>query len=85
MNLPGLFLGLVVALFYGAAFHLWRGGGFRRLLLFLMLSLAGFTAGQIAGAVFGLTFWQVGLVLLGPATFGSLLFLFVGNWLFNQP
>lgn len=85
MNLPGFVLGLVVALLYGAAFHLWRGGGFRRLLLFLFLSAAGFTVGQMMGALFGLTIWQVGLVLLGPATLGSLVFLFVGNWLFNQP
>lgn len=69
---------------YGAAFHFWRGGGLRRLFLFLVLSIVGFWVGQIAGAGFNLTFGKIGTLLLGPASIGSIVFLLVGNWLFNQ-
>ena len=84
MNLPGFLLGFVLAVLYGAAFHFWRGGGFRRLLLFVLLSILGFTAGQIVGAAMNLTIGQVGMLLVGPATVGSLAFLLFGNWLFRQ-
>ena len=84
MTLPGLLLGLVVSTLYGVAFHLWRGGGLRRLLLFIILAWSGFWLGQIAGAAFNLTFFQVGTLLLGMATLGSIVLLFAGNWLFNS-
>ena len=84
MNFPGFLLGLVLSLLYGAAFHFWRGGGFRRLLLFLLLSILGFTAGQVAGAALNLAIWQVGMLLVGPATIGSVFFLLFGNWLFRD-
>ncbi len=85
MNLPGIVLGLVMSSLYGAGFHIWRGGGLRRLLLFLVLAWIGFWTGQIAGVQFDLAIGKVGTLLLGPATAGSLAFLFLGNWLFNQP
>ena len=84
MNLPGFLFGFVISALYGSAFHFWRGGGLRRLLLFLVLSIVGFWVGQIAGAALNVTFGKVGTLLLGPATVGSAIFLLVGNWLFNQ-
>jgi hypothetical protein len=83
MTLPAVLLGFVIPTLYGALFHLWRGGGIRRLGLLIFLSWLGFWVGQIAGAAFDITIFQVGNLLLGTATAGSLVFLIGGNWLFR--
>jgi len=81
MTLPALFFGLVLSSLYGAAFHLWKGGGLKKLLLFLILAWVGFWAGHLLAARLGWTFLALGPVNTGMATLGSALVLFVGNWL----
>ena len=49
MTLPALLFALLVALFYGALYHLLRDGGFWRLLLYLSLSILGFVLGHLIG------------------------------------
>ena len=84
MTLPGLLLGLILALLYGAGYHFLRGGSLRRLFLFLLLSTLGFLAGQMAGAALNLTFFKIGTLLVGTATVGSLIFLVIGDWLWKR-
>jgi hypothetical protein len=81
MSSPGLLIGFVLSTLYGAIFHLWRGGGSGRLLLYLILSWAGFWAGHFIAEYFDFTFDRLGELHLGAATIGSLLFLGVGYWL----
>jgi hypothetical protein len=81
MSLPALLFGFVISTLYGAAFHLIRGGGAGRLLLYLLLAWAGFWSGQFLAAQRGWTFASLGPLHLGMATLASLLFLAVGNWL----
>jgi len=81
MNLPGLLLGLVLSTLYGAIFHLWRGGGLGRLLLYIILSWIGFWSGQFLATYLGWTLITVGSLHLGLATLGSLIFLLLGYWL----
>jgi len=81
MTLPALFFGLVLSSLYGAAFHLWKGGGLKKLLLFLILAWVGFWAGHLLAARLGWTFLALGPLNTGMATLGSALVLFVGNWL----
>ncbi len=81
MTLPALLLGLIIALFIGALFHLWRGGGFGRLLLYLGLSVAGFAAGQFLGSWRNWILFPLGPLDLGLAALASFLFLVVGHWL----
>ena len=81
MSIPALLLCFVLATLYGAAFHLWRGGGAGRLLLYLLLSWLGFAFGQYLGTRFHITFDQVGFVHVALATLGSFLFLGLGYWL----
>ncbi|RPI31246.1 MAG: hypothetical protein EHM70_11925 [Chloroflexota bacterium] len=81
MTLPSFLFGLAIASFYGAAFHLWRGGGLGRLALFLVLGWLGFAAGQAVASQLGWTFDSLGPLHLGTATVFSALFLLVGNWL----
>jgi len=78
---PTFLLGFLISTFYGAAFHLWRGGGIGRLFFYLILAWCGFWIGQFLGLQLGLTLWSIGSLHLGIATLFSLLFLVVGYWL----
>jgi hypothetical protein len=81
MTIPALLLALLIALLYGALYHLVRGGGFWRLLLLLGLSVLGFVAGHLAGLWWGWVFLPLGSLNLGLSSLGSLLVLLVGDWL----
>jgi hypothetical protein len=81
MTFPSLLFALLVALFYGALYHLIRGGGFWRLLLCLCLSIAGFIAGHLLGIWRGWTFLPLGALNLGLSSLGSVMLLIVGDWL----
>ncbi len=81
LPIPTLMLGFIIASLYGALYHLVRGGGFWRMMLYLLLSWIGFTAGHFMGEWLNWIFLPVGLLDLGPATIGSLIMLGVGDWL----
>jgi hypothetical protein len=83
MTLPTLLLGFVISSLYGAAFHLFLGGNLGKLFLFLSLSWLGFWTGHFVGNQLNLNFLSLGILRLGSATIGSLLFLGIGYWLFN--
>jgi hypothetical protein len=81
MNLPVLFLGIVLSTLYAALFHFWKKGSLKSLVLFLILSWVGFWLGHIAGGMLDLKFGAIGVLNTGMATLGSAAFLFVGEWL----
>jgi len=81
MTIPALLLGFMISTLYGALFHLWRGGGAARFLLYLILGWLGFWAGHSLAARLGLSFFDVGPLHLGIATLCSLAFLGAGYWL----
>ena len=81
MTIPSVLYGILFSTMYGAAFHLWKGGKFSRLLFYILISWAGFWIGQIVGSLLGWTFLSIGPLHLGMATLGSVIFLFVGHWL----
>ena len=81
MTLPALLFALLVALFYGALYHLIRGGGFWRLLLDFSLSLLGFIAGHLFGLWRDWTFLPLGAINLGLSSLGSVMVLVIGDWL----
>ena len=81
MTLPSLLFALLVALLYGALYHLIRGGSFWRLLLYLSLSVLGFTAGHIVGLWRGWMLIPLGSLNLGLCSIGSLVILVIGDWL----
>jgi len=81
MTLPALLFALLVALFYGAVFHLVRGGGFWRLLLCLSLSVFGFAMGHLLGLWRGWVFLPLGTLNLGLSSLGSVTVLIFGDWL----
>ena len=81
MTLPTLLFALLVALLYGAVYHLLRGGGFWRLLLYFSLSVSGFIVGHLFGLWRGWIFIPLGALNFGLASVGSMLFLLLGDWL----
>ena len=81
MTLPSIVLGFICALLVGALFHLCMDGGLGRLMLYLTLSVLGFSAGQLVGGWRNWIFFPVGPLDLGMAILGSIVFLGIGYWL----
>lgn len=81
MTLPTLLFAFLVALFYGVVYHLIRDGGFWRLILYVVLSVAGFAIGHFVGLWRGWVFVPLGSLNLGMSSVGSLLILVFGDWL----
>ena len=81
LTIPAILLGTLFASAYGAAFHLWKNGGWQRMFFYLLSSFIGFWIGHAVGVVLGVTFGGIGPVVFSTATLGSALFLVVGHWL----
>ena len=81
MNAPALFFCILVASFLGAAFHFWKGGGGGRLVLYLILSLVGFFLGSWITTSQNLLFLMIGPFSGGFGVLGSLIILFISNWI----
>ncbi len=81
MTLPTLLFALLIAMLYGAIYHLLRGGGFWRLFLYLGLSVLGFAAGHLVGLWRGWVLLPLGSLNLGMSLAGSVLILLIGDWL----
>lgn len=81
MTLPTLLFALLIALFYGALYHLIRGASIWRLFLYFALSVFGFVMGHLFGLWQGWTFLPLGSLNLGLSSLGSILALVLGDWL----
>jgi len=71
MTLPSLILGAIVATLLGSAFHLWRGGGLGRFLLYLFLAWLGFWSGHFLASQFDLAFFSIGPLYAGVGVLAS--------------
>jgi uncharacterized membrane protein YfcA len=78
---PSLLLSLLLSVVYASLFHLWRGRNLRDYFVFLIAAIAGFGAGQLAGAMIRLPMLQVGEVHVIEATVGALLGLTIAAML----
>ena len=81
MTIPTLLFALLISLLFGTLYHLLRGGGFWRLVLYLGLSVAGFALGHLLGLWRGWIFIPFGSLNLGMSFAGSIILLVVGDWL----
>ena len=77
--LAAVLLSTLLSTAYGALFHLWRGGGLRRLGLFIVAGWIGFGLGQLAGQAIGWNAAMLGEVHLIEASAGSLIALLIAN------
>ncbi len=81
MTLPAILFSLLIALLYGALYHLVRDGGFWRLILYFILSILGFALGHLIGLWRGWVWIPLGTINLGVSTVGAFLVLLLGDWL----
>jgi hypothetical protein len=81
MTLPALLFGILLAAFYGALFHVWKGDALKRLFLYLFLAEIGFWGGHVLAAFLHWNFATIGPLNAGLATLVCFLTLFVGRWL----
>jgi hypothetical protein len=81
MTLPAFLFGFLISVMAGAAFHLWKGGGLFRLLMYLLFSLIGFWSGHAISVAIGWDFWVLGPLHMGFAIIGTILILALGYWL----
>ncbi|MCS6993504.1 MAG: hypothetical protein N2117_08975 [Anaerolineales bacterium] len=79
MPLPTIVFGVLLSTLYGGLYHLIRGGKTRKLLLFLVLSWAGFWVGDTVGWLLNWTFAPVGMMNAGMGTVGAFVFLVAGD------
>ena len=81
MTLPTLLLSFTLATLYGAGFHLWRGGGARRLMLYLLAGWTGFALGHVVGEALSIRVMMIGALNFASATLGSAVALIAAHWL----
>ncbi len=81
MTLPAILFSLLIALLYGALYHLVRDGGFWRLILYFILSIIGFALGHLIGLWRGWVWIPLGTINLGISTVGAFVVLLLGDWL----
>jgi hypothetical protein len=81
MTFPALLFGVILSALLAAAFHFWKAEPIKKLILYLLLSEAGFWVGHFIGAYLHWSFAAIGPLNAGMGILGSALFLFVGRWL----
>ncbi len=81
LQMPSLFLSLVLASLYAALFFLWQGRRLRDLVFFWLAALVGFASGHLVGTLWGFVPWTIGQVHILEATFVAILFLVIARWL----
>lgn len=77
---PSLVLILLLAIIYGALFHLWKGRSWRDLALFIVVAIIGMGLGQLLGPVLGLNLARMGPTYLLEGTVLAWLFMLAAAW-----
>jgi hypothetical protein len=76
---PTLLLLAILAVAVGLIYHLWRGGGFARLILSIIAAGIGIAIGQMLSQFFGWRLIMLGEVHIVQALIGGLLALTLIN------
>ena len=82
---PGFAFSALLATFYGAVFHLWRGGGYGMLARYLLAAWSGFALGQAVGWLIGWQVLMLGQVHVVEGTLGSGVLMLLIHWLAAPP
>ncbi|MCU0502212.1 MAG: hypothetical protein MUC51_10685 [Anaerolineae bacterium] len=72
---PTLWLCAGLGLACGLLFHIWRGGGWRWLLVDFLAGVVGFGVGQTAGTLLRIDRLLIGQVQVVPGILGAVVFL----------
>ncbi|MFT5194156.1 MAG: hypothetical protein ACI9EW_001915 [Cellvibrionaceae bacterium] len=83
--IAGFILSGILAIAYGAAFHLFVGGNLPSILIYLVASALGFGLGHFIGLILGIETLRLGAVYLLTASLGSWTLLIFTRWFLNPP
>jgi predicted permease len=81
LTVPAFVFGTIISGILSAAFHLWRGGNWKLLILFVAFGWFGFWIAHFLGGVLGWYFLRIGPVNLGVAMAGNGIGLLFASWL----
>jgi len=81
MTPQAILFGVLISTLIGALFHLWRGGGLSRLILYVLLSWLGFWGGHLLAASLKWNFAAIGPLNLGMGILMAVIVLAIGYWL----
>ena len=81
MSVPSFLLAFLISSLYGALYHLWRGGGPKRIFFYLALAWMGFFGGHFLAAWLEWILFPLGTLNFGTGSLSALILLFVGEWL----
>lgn len=84
MTIPNLVFAFLVSALLGVIFHIIRGGNGWRLLLYILISCAGFFLVNWLGKSFGWSLNPFGVIDAGLGAVGSVFFLILGDWLIRR-
>ena len=76
---PALLLSIFIAVGLGLVYHLWRGGGFFRLLVSIVAAWVGMALGHLIGVFFNWRLMLIGELHVVEGLIGALLVLFMVN------
>ena len=79
MTLPGALIAFVIASAFGLLYHLFRDGGFSRLILYLIVAWVGFFAGHGLGELLGWNAVRLGSLNILPAAITTCVALIVAE------
>jgi len=71
MNVSTYIFGWILATLLGAVFHLWKDGGFWKLIIYIILSWVGFFIGHLIAKNAGFNFLNVGYSISAAASSGA--------------
>ncbi len=65
---PPLILSVILAVGYGALFHLWQGRSYRDLIVYVLAAAVGFALGQGIGILLNSDWFRIGQIRIIEAT-----------------
>ena len=77
---PTLVFILLIAIAYGALFHLWKGHRWQDLGLFILAAIIGMGIGQLLGPLLGMDLVRIGQIYFLEATVMAWLFMLAAAW-----
>lgn len=84
MMMPAVIFCVLAASLYGCLYHFFRGGNLFSLIVYIIVSNAGFFLGQYIGELLGAGFFELGTINFGVGSIFSWLLLGISGWI-NRP
>lgn len=83
MTIQAILFIVLVGAFYGSLFHTITGGNAFTIFVDILISVAGFFVGHLAGNIIGTELFRIGVINFGWGTFMSFIFLAAGAFISN--